>query len=193
MRLTTQGFTLIEIMAVVTLMLLLAGLMVPLVSNQINKYILQAEIQKLFFDLKQTQQFSLTREEGYSYYGLELVDNAGPNNDRAGYRIVRYEPNGLTVPPPIGSAPTLTVVKSDQTLPVPLIYDQEVAFDLRVSFDPAGELAAGSRVIFTPEGSATNNGETLLGANGDEITLQCGDSYRKTLIFEPLTGQVYEG
>ncbi len=193
MRFTTQGFTLIEIMAVVALMLILAGFMTPLVGSQINKAILQAEIQKLFFDLKQAQQFSLTREEGYSYYGLELVDNAGPNSDRAGYRIVRYEPNELTVPPPIGSTPLLTVVKSAQTLPAPLIYDEELAFDLRVSFDPASELAAGSRVIFTPEGSATKDGETLLDADGDEVTLQCGNVSKKTLIFEPLTGQVHEG
>ncbi len=193
MRFTTQGFTLIEIMAVVALMALLSGFMVPWVGNQINKTLLQAEVQELFFDLKQTQQFSLTREEGYSYYGLEWVNNAGPNSDQAGYRIVRYEPNGLTVPPPIGSTPALTVVKSDQILPAPLIYDEGVAFDPRVSLDPSSELVAGSRVIFTPEGSATNDGETLLGANGDEITLQCGNVSKKKLIFEPLTGQVYEG
>jgi hypothetical protein len=36
--------------------------------------------------------YSLSMRDGYKYYGLRFFNTLGPNNDREGWKIVRYEP-----------------------------------------------------------------------------------------------------
>ena len=184
-----KAFTLIELMVVMMIMGLLGATMYPLLGPQIDKYRLESQAQRLLFDLKLTQQLSLTREDGYAYYGLKFYNNMGTKNNQVGYKILRYEPSTITPPIPVTLVLNPTVYKGDQPAENPIILEENLAFDSQVSLAATSEFKVGDRIIFTAEGSATSDGATLLPDTQNEIILASGNA-NKTITISPLTGYV---
>jgi len=184
-----KSFTLIELIIVIAIIAIAAGAMTPLFSGKIAKYRLDADVQELFSDIKQAQQFSLSRENQYSYYGIRFYNNLGQNNDQQGYKILRYEPLQTVMPisDPPGVAPT--VVKSGQATDNPLIVEQGAIFHGSVEISAISEIIIGDRLIFTPQGSVTTDGQVYLSTAKDNIILECRN-YSQVINIYPRSGNI---
>ena len=99
---------------------------------------------------------------------------------------MRYEP--ATITPPIAASPSLTIIKSPQAADAPLTYEQNIAFDKRVTFATTSNFQSGSRMIFTPDGSVTSDGRQLVAGTQNRIVLTCG-SLSRSIVLSPVTGR----
>ncbi len=184
-----QAFSLIELILVIAIIVILTAVLTPLVNSE--KYALEAETQKLLVDIRQAQQFAMAQENSYSYYGISFFANLGPSNNRCGYKIERYEPVNVALP--ISVPPNVpTIVKSALATDNPLILDEDLFFDSRVTFDANSEIGPHNRnqkrIVFTLVGSATTDGNTLITVGtSDTITLKAG-GFQHSITIAPVTG-----
>ena len=59
-----KALSMMELIIVVMLMALMVGAMMPMASMQLQKSLLNGEIEKLLLDIQQTQQYALTHGDG---------------------------------------------------------------------------------------------------------------------------------
>jgi len=185
-----------ELIIVIVIMAILIGAMMPMINSQLNKSMLDATVQNLVADLRMAQELSMTRQNGYQYYWVRF-SNVYCNNLAwycgPGYEIQRDEP--ISDSPPLGT--TATVIKGANINEHPYIYEPNVVFDRKINFDPASPLNPNLnpslppvvRVIFTPQGSATTDGRTLLTAANNKIILTDGH-LKRTITISPVTGRI---
>lgn len=178
-----DGLTYFELVVVVVIMAALLGAVMPTLDAQLVKTAVSADADRVAYDLHMTQQYALSRREGYGYYGIQFSNTLTPGT-ALGYSILRYEPVGVTPPMAADPAPAPTVVKG------PVFLNSRVVFSAASKITPADP--GNARVIFTPLGSATMNGVALFtqGLN-NSITLQSADKrVTRTIIISPVTGHV---
>lgn len=209
------GFTLLELLVVIVLIVIMAGMMVAMLGSFGHRRQLELSAVKLVGDLRQTQQFARVQRDGtsrdvytygYRYYGLRFYDSLGEEGDRDGYKIVRYEPainpgdpGGLRLielTPPL-NLNDFTVIKSsdenDNGGDGPEFLE-DTFFGRRVSIDAGSEFQIDDpptphTIVFIPEGSATLDGDVLLSSTCDAIILSL-DGETRTIQITPLTGHV---
>lgn len=197
-----SSLTYLEILIVVCIMGIILGGALPLITPFTYRQELEASVVKLFQDLRQAHQFSRILRDEYSYYGIKFYDGLSDDN-RAGYKIllfcqtdaggtctedpiVPFNPSGMVCNDSL--ATSCNFIKSSESADNPEFLENTF-FSKGVTFDAASEFGADGTIIFNPDGSATTDGETLLGAGNDEIILKRG-SYTRRITISALTGYV---
>lgn len=84
------SFTLIELLVVIGIIAILTSFIFPAITPFFHHRDLELSALMLSEDISQAQRFSRVRRDGYQYYGLILLNNAGPKKDRDGYKLVCY-------------------------------------------------------------------------------------------------------
>jgi len=232
-----RGFTLIETIVVIFIIVTLTGLIAAMISPFSHRQALEISTAKLLADLKLARQFARSQRQDYKYYGVRFYQNIGVDDnkdgtkDRQGWKIVRYEPPAGVTPdqmdPTRGDLDPdrYTVIKGSEATDNPEFLDNTYfakgvildessefqvsaagsIFDRKTRFAEAIEciidaishlkinsaeaVVALSYLIFTPEGSATLDGISLLEDFEDDIVLYAF-GHTKTIHITPLTGHV---
>lgn len=186
-----KGFTLIELLVAIAIVVIMVGVGVAMLGPFGRRQQLEISTVTLIGDLRQTHQFSRVLRDDYKYYGLRFYGSLGEDSDRDGYKIVRYEPPAGVDPidmlPPVNFG-NVTVIKSSEQGDNPELLENTF-FGKGVTIAATSDLEIGDSIVFTPEGSATSNGQTLLGGNNDQIRLSLGGRI-KTIKITPLTGHI---
>ncbi len=186
-----KGFTLLELIISMSVIAIILGMALPLMTGFSQRRDVDAAVLQVLQDLRQAQQFARTSRDSYSYYGITFLSGLGQNSNRTGYRIVRFEPQTPVLPITDFSCPVAnkcTIIKSSVAANNPEFLE-DTFFPARVTIDSAGEIKVGDTIVFTPQGSVTTDGQTLLPANKDQITIS-GVNNSKTLTIQSLTGYV---
>jgi type II secretory pathway pseudopilin PulG len=193
-----KNLSLIELILVIGVIGVIAGFMLPMLFRQRNKASLETALHNLLFDIRLAQQLSLAKDENYEYYGIRFYDDLGGGTQQ-GYKILRYEPQVVALPIADPPAVNPTVVKGSEMADNPLIYEERVIFPQdrtfftrAVTFSATTKIGVDGRIIFTPQGSATTDGETLFLDANCRISLQSGNFTGK-IIINPLTGYAEVG
>ncbi|MBN3040164.1 MAG: type II secretion system protein [Candidatus Omnitrophica bacterium] len=182
---TNSTFTLIELCLVIAIIAITVGIMVPRVTAWNRKQMVLSAGQNLFADIVLTQQMALIHENGYTYFGIDFFANQGPDNNRLGYKVLRYEP--ITVTPPINNTAAHTVIKSFDAADNPQFHEPHMLLSKNIVFSPISTLDENSQIVFNSLGSATRNGTVLIPDTPNTIVLT--DTQTTTRIkIEPLTG-----
>lgn len=188
------GFTFIELLVSIIIMLIIAGGMVAMKGPFEHRIHLDSTAVSLQEDLRYTQMLAMSQKNAYKYYGLRFYGNLGPNADRQGWKIVRYEPNTITPPINVDIAP-VTYIKSSQESDNPQELDNTYfnkPESIHASSDfqivPAGQQR--HSVVFNESGSATIDGSTLLteGTQTEIVLTSFGRTV--TLHITRLTGHI---
>ena len=191
-------FSLLELIIALAVIGIMFGALTPMLTSFRVRQRLDTSIVKLLGDLRQAHQFARVQRDGFKYYGLRFFNNLGENNDRDGYKIVRYDPEDPVLPLDVVTACTggvspCTVIKGPDEAEAEIVED--TFFGERVIIDLASEFQVGATevIVFTPEGSATLDGETdgdsMLNVTNDEIILSTA-GYIKIIKISALTGYV---
>lgn len=189
LRINKKSYAALELIISIIIVVVLMGAMFSMITHFTHHRQLETAAINLREDIIQTQQFARARRDGYKYYGVHLFDDLGEEGDRAGYKIVRYEPIDLESPfNPITQE--LTIIKScDEADDSEFIED--TFFGKHVQFHAESELTVGSAIVFNSQGSATSNGRDLLESDADEIILGLsGNRGTMTVSIVPLVGYI---
>jgi len=199
---TKRSFTIIELLISLMIIAIVSSAIIAMKGPFSHRQQLMSSAMKLVNDLRLTQQFARSRKDDFNFYGLRLYSGIGPNDDgagggdRYGYKIVRYDPQGVGVTAPVVDlTPTgFDVIKTSEQsdIPSPATYEmfiENTFFEKRVNIKSGTTLQVGEAVVFNPEGSATSNGGTLLTSPKDKIILEMGQR-TVTIDIIPLTGYV---
>ena len=197
-----KSFAIYELLISIIVIAILSGGLFALSGRFQRRRRVAVAVDQLLVDLRLTQQFARTLKDGHKFYGLRFYDGLGENNDRIGYKIVRYEDPGggdpLDFDGPVDPDDSnwFTIVKGPDPndINTPELID-DTFFNVGVEIDPTSEfqvVPAGLQrhsIIFTPKGSATSNGDSLLTTDNDRIILRI-DNYQKAIEIISLTGYV---
>lgn len=197
------GFTMIELIVVVAITIIVAGMIVATFGSFNRNEKLSTDTSKLLGDLMVTQQFATTQRNQYKYYGLRLYSGLGEKGDRVGDKIVRYDPPAGVEPRKMDAAQAghlslsrFSVIKSCDSADSPEFLD-DTFFSSKVSIDASSEFQVKDAtppkldsIVFIPVGSATYDGVNLLNTTNDQIVLLSDSGEKSTIKIIPLTGHV---
>lgn len=184
-----KGFSLLELVVSLAIVLILSGLMIPMFRSFAERRKLENDAVNLMGDLIQAQQFARVYRDGYKYYGVRFFGGLGANGDRVGYKILRFEPIDITAPINTTAA-SWTAIKSSVEADNPEFLENTF-FGSQVSIDAASEIQPSEFIVFAPEGSATSNGKDFLAMNNNEIMLSLpANRGNRTIEITSLTGYV---
>lgn len=190
-----NGYSLIELLIALGIIVILVGALTATLGPFGQRRKLGSDIFKLFTDLRTAQQFSRVKKDSYKYYGVRFYGGLG-GDDRDGYKIVRYDPPGGVDPLDMNPQTDLdlnrfTIIQSSEEADTPEFLENTF-FDSKVGIDATSEFQIGDAIIFTPEGSATSDGYTLLPTTDpgsqDEIVLFLVNGEKAKITITPLTG-----
>jgi len=199
-KFSVSGFTVLEVLAVVGIMLVIAAGTMPLWSTFSSRQDVETSVYKLYQDFRQAWQFSRSLRDNHKYYGIRFYNNlvAQDGTTRYGYKILFFYGDAIDQDPalPITNATNHKEVKSSVAADIPELLENTF-FSRGVGISASSEIVAcndtalcdNNTVIFTPLGSATTDGQDLLTADKDSISIGKG-SYSKTIIIFALTGNV---
>ena len=185
------SFTVMEMIISIAIIAAVSGSLVAMTGPFNQRQQLAQSALRLVGDLRLAQQFSRTLKDQYRYYGVRFFSGLGPDADRAGYKIIRYNPMGLsgTPPPPVNPLDFGIIKSSDEAdIPLGAEFIENTFFAERVQIDPTSDFqpdVTTDDIVFTPEGAATTDGQLStvlqLGVN-DEIILSMGQNQVKIKI-----------
>ena len=193
-----RSFTLFEMLITIVIITIVTGSMVSMQGAFNRRQQLMVSALRLVNDLRLAQQCARTRKNIYNFYGLKFYSGLGPNADRVGYKIVRYNPSGVTVTS-INGLSDFGIIKSSVAADSPPAeWIENTYFDLGIQMDATSHFKVGApdwpsgkpnAVVFTPNGSATFDGSTLLDSSNNLIILS-RNQYKVTVEIVPLTGYI---
>jgi prepilin-type N-terminal cleavage/methylation domain-containing protein len=173
-----RGFSLVEIIVVIMIMLIIAGSITTMWSSFTRRQELDVSALTLVGDLRQAQKFSRSRITkpggtiGFGYYGIRFFSGLGENGDRQGWKIIRFcdtdgsgnceaELASTDIPITDPNIACLTANSiSCEYVKSPVAADNadlvdNTFFSEKVTIDASSDFAVGSTIIFSPLGSAT--------------------------------------
>ena len=193
-----RSFTLFEMLITFVIIAIVSGSLVSMQGSFNHRQQLMVSALRLVNDLRLTQQCARTRKGTYNFYGLKFYANLGPNADRVGYKIVRYNPSGVTVAAPVNLADFGIIKSSVAADSPPAEWIEDTFFDVGIQMDATSHFKVGApdwpsgkpnAVVFNPNGSATFEGSTLLDTSNNRIILS-RNQYSVTIEIIPLTGYI---
>ena len=191
-----SGYTLIELLIVMGIMLIITAGILPLWNAFSARRDVETSVYQLYQDFRQAWQYSRSLRDNHKYYGVKFYNNlvAQDGTTRYGYKILLFcNDASCTVDPGVPFDPNLIppykiIIKSSLSVDNPEFLENTF-FPKKVVISPSSEIAVGDTIIFTPQGSATTDGVTLLTSGHDQITLD-QENYFQTITISPLTGNV---
>lgn len=197
-----SGFTLLELIMCMAIMVIMAGMLVSLKSPFQHRQQLEHSAIKLMSDLRLAHYYSFMTRGGYKFYGIRFYSNLGEDLDRDGYKLVYYnstDPINQTAPVNLNA---FTVTKGSVAADNPELVENTY-FSAGITyntssgdFGPAGNPQARPvEIVFNPQGAATTDGvltNLVNDASGDGtvgIVIK-KFNYNKTIEIEPLTGNI---
>ena len=195
-----MGFTLLELLFSIAIVgIMYAGVVSmkgPFEHRQQTEY----SAVKLIGDLRQAQLFAYSQRDGYKYYGINFEYTLGPQNDREGWRLLRYNPPvGMDPRNQTGSDVNIygnnTVIKSSKAAESPENLENTYFSEGVILNNTMSDFhtASYNHIVFTPEGSATRNGVDLVNdISGDSKVAIVLDLHgnKEIIQIEPLVGTV---
>jgi len=187
LRLHRQGFTFLEAILAIFIILVLWGIILPMFGTFEERRKLDASALKLMSDLMQAQQFARSQRNDSQYYGVRFFSNLGNNQDRYGYKILCYNTT-----PPFDMGTSFTITKSSVAADNPEFLE-DTFFEKNVVIDADSEFKVGEvGIVFNRDGSATTNGSDILDGDHDDIILSIENKrdINKTINIIGLTGYI---
>ncbi len=176
------GFTILELMIVITIIAIITGGAYALFGNFNDRRMLESTTFKLVQDLQQAQQWARARRNGFENYGVKLYNTK--------YKINLYcitDNNQQCLINPIipydfdlvscyrTSTVSCNYIKVSENEPhLPEIIE-DTDFPEGIGIFSSSERRSNDVILFTPEGLATIDGSDPLPVNEDSITLQKGN------------------
>lgn len=87
---SARGFTLIELIAVIAIILILVGIVAPRLSTSFRNQRLDSDAKRLVSNLVLAQNYAIGQKDGHRYYGVTFYN--------AGYRIIPYDDPSIPLP-----------------------------------------------------------------------------------------------
>lgn len=139
-----HGFTLMELLITIAVILILAGMLVPRLDMGFGRQKFEADLNKLVSNIALAQQYAMGQKDGHRYYGISFYTG--------GYRIIPYDDPKIPLAPVF--APSSVNTNGD------------------IPFSEGISVSGGKNIVFDSRGSLLSNNDIQISMNSkNRITI----------------------